>query len=916
MQCASTSAGGATGERDAGCGCELAPVTALGRAGGDRATGTQAAPRSTVTVADNGHEDTSRKERQVVEEYQKTHWWQRWRGKQGPTQDGQGATFRRRVLHAASARTLQTPSREASGETGEEDAAGPPRGGGGRPAHAGAEETRESARRRWTKEVETACAVLARERWTEMTALMREAREHPQAREAAIAQARAWAGDERDACRTEMDAGALEVLERCERMIEEEGGWDEDRALAELLWVWACLTATDESTVESEERQLREEGSERTGDEQEEGEGRRKAIEAVAETIESVRAKGAGPRERAAAHILGEWTAQWTRSEAGMLNASARGASKDRDEAKALMTHACARLQEWLGEPGGAGRRQTREVLERAQAARVRERAQALAQACDRLERAGGSTTVETREIEEAAARYEAERGGPGGETCAGIAQVARKMRTWAREDRCLARAERALSRMQAQMGGERSSANVTQPRGKKEETGEQIAPIIAVGTRARGAIGFNAEARREGAIEIPREGHLMTIGATGTGKTSGNLIPAALTHRGPIIVIDPKGEIYDVTHERRRAMGDEVWEIAPYQETPGRGKDGINPLETLDRTRAGVEARRLARSVWNATRGEERGDPFWHESAQDILTGVIAHIACDRSGGARTMREAARIGYLDERQSRAVTRRIERWSTARVARSEVGKLHQADSGTYNNVTAASMRLSYRHQSGWLADRRLASALDTTSVDLDRIRAGEGFALYISVPPRQSKTEGMLMRLMLATLLNVMMQRTRRPERTTLVLADEAAQLGELDELRLVMTLMRGYGVQIWTLWQDIAQLMRLYEDWPTLLGNTHTVIATSPHADAGGWGGVESAGHAALAARLATGRTPQEGEVLVSQTGKPARVMRLVPYFADARLKGLYTPDPRHAKTEATHRAAGHACETSGRDR
>ena len=38
-------------------------------------------------------------------------------------------------------------------------------------------------------------------------------------------------------------------------------------------------------------------------------------------------------------------------------------------------------------------------------------------------------------------------------------------------------------------------------------------------------------------------------------------------------------------------------------------------------------------------------------------------------------------------------------------------------------------------------------------------------------------------------------RRRHRPERPTLLLIDEAAQLGPLDELRTAVTLMRGYGV-------------------------------------------------------------------------------------------------------------------------
>jgi type IV secretion system protein VirD4 len=56
------------------------------------------------------------------------------------------------------------------------------------------------------------------------------------------------------------------------------------------------------------------------------------------------------------------------------------------------------------------------------------------------------------------------------------------------------------------------------------------------------------------------------------------------------------------------------------------------------------------------------------------------------------------------------------------------------------------------------------------------------------------------------------------------MLVDEAAQLGEMDEIRSALTLLRGYGVRLWTFWQDLSQLKRVYpNDWESLLTNSST---------------------------------------------------------------------------------------------
>ena len=48
-----------------------------------------------------------------------------------------------------------------------------------------------------------------------------------------------------------------------------------------------------------------------------------------------------------------------------------------------------------------------------------------------------------------------------------------------------------------------------------------------------------------------------------------------------------------------------------------------------------------------------------------------------------------------------------------------------------------------------------------------------------------------------------------------------AAQLGEFGPLRQAMTLLRGYGLQVWPFFQDLSQLQRLYpKDWRTIFNN------------------------------------------------------------------------------------------------
>src|SRR6202035_4384003 len=80
--------------------------------------------------------------------------------------------------------------------------------------------------------------------------------------------------------------------------------------------------------------------------------------------------------------------------------------------------------------------------------------------------------------------------------------------------------------------------------------------------------------------ITYSGDGHLLTIAPTGTGKTTGPVICNALMHKGQLIVIDIKGEIYAATAAARRAMGQEVHVLDMRGGTPLPGS--LNPLDLL----------------------------------------------------------------------------------------------------------------------------------------------------------------------------------------------------------------------------------------------------------------------------------------------------------------------------------------------
>ena len=126
-----------------------------------------------------------------------------------------------------------------------------------------------------------------------------------------------------------------------------------------------------------------------------------------------------------------------------------------------------------------------------------------------------------------------------------------------------------------------------------------------------------------------------------------------------------------------------------------------------------------------------------------------------------------------------------------------------------------------------LGSRAVRAALGPSTFDLADWMRGAPLDIYLIFPPDKLDSHRGLLRLWLGTLLAVLLRRTEVAEPKTLLLLDEAAQLGTLPHLRTALTLLRGYGVRVWSLWQDLSQLRLLYPlDWETILNNSGVIQA------------------------------------------------------------------------------------------
>lgn len=396
--------------------------------------------------------------------------------------------------------------------------------------------------------------------------------------------------------------------------------------------------------------------------------------------------------------------------------------------------------------------------------------------------------------------------------------------------------------------------------------------------------------------ILLEGEGHLLTIAPTGAGKGTGCIVPALLRYEGPVIVIDPKGENVAITARRRREMGHRVIVLDPIGVTD-QSADSFNPLEVIDITQATAVDEVVALSQALAGHLDDDRNRYWNQRGQHLIIGVMLMLLQQAHEARQAGRAEARATFMQLRDlvNEAVSDPTQ--LAARMLSSSHPEVQRISHML--NIRASETLggiLSFAQEAvDFLRGDALERAMATTSFDSLDITAGSPLSIYLVLPPHMLESHGRLLRLWLGAFITCITRRRAKPPKSTLLILDEAAQLGELPQLRQAITLLRGYGLQTWSFWQDVSQLQLLYpRDWKTMVNNCKVLqcfgalnqSAAQDMADLTGFG---------------DGSTVLDldaDEMLLQVAGDQAVVAQLPNYLRDPAFAGSFDANPFHDKS------------------
>lgn len=333
-------------------------------------------------------------------------------------------------------------------------------------------------------------------------------------------------------------------------------------------------------------------------------------------------------------------------------------------------------------------------------------------------------------------------------------------------------------------------------------------------------------------------DGHIITVAPTRSGKGVGLVVPNLLHYPGSVLVIDPKGENYAITAEfRRKVLRHEIICLDPFRVMSSE-TDSINPLDGLVDYRKPTstyldqnpELGDIAANIADAmiVREAAAKDPHWDDKARTFLRGLILAVICGK--GPRRLRHLSEVREILTQPFHVIGNFIldsmcaDKTAAGGLLSRAGNEILSTGNEELKSIISNALKHTEFLDSG-LASKSLGDVSDggTGTYDLNDLKTIGGVSIYMIIPPQHLTHYARLIRLWVTMAMAAMTKTSEKPADgcPVLFMLDEMAQLGTLPMMRQAVSLLAGYGMSIWMVWQDLSQLKALYEhDWPTFLAN------------------------------------------------------------------------------------------------
>jgi len=341
---------------------------------------------------------------------------------------------------------------------------------------------------------------------------------------------------------------------------------------------------------------------------------------------------------------------------------------------------------------------------------------------------------------------------------------------------------------------------------------------VDGLGLPPRGRLVLGRTGRRLVAAEGAQS--VIVFGPTQSHKTSGFAVPALLEWRGPVVAASVKTDLLDRTIGHRLGRG-EVQCFDPSGST-GLPSASWSPLAS---SRTWPGARRSAAALTEVAKcsvGTMSDGDFWYATAAKMLGPLFFAAAF----GGRDMADVIRwVDTHEESEILDLLGATGVTAALHAALSAFGKEDRQRSSIYTTVETILEPFADIAHVDWAVRDGDAGPAAPPMVDPARLVAGEN-TLYLCAPAHDQRRLTPLFVSVVRQLVEHVYDRvalSHRPlDPPLLVVLDEAANIAPLADLDALAATAAGHGVQLVTVWHDLAQITARYGPKATTVVNNH----------------------------------------------------------------------------------------------
>ena len=321
------------------------------------------------------------------------------------------------------------------------------------------------------------------------------------------------------------------------------------------------------------------------------------------------------------------------------------------------------------------------------------------------------------------------------------------------------------------------------------------------------------------------KNGNILVIGGSGSGKSASFAIPNAMQMLGSYVFTDPKGELYDRTAGIFKEKGYEVHVINLAEP---KCSDGYNPLSHI---RGTLDVDTIVKIISKKEGGDSKSnDPFWDQTSEALLKAVIYYIMFNRPQEEWSLASCLALVRLGgENEGEDLRNLFMSLPFESPARKAFETIRLGSEKTFSNILVS---LAAKLEA--FDSQEIVGLTSTNTIEFEDLVNRKSVLYFIT--PATNDTYNFLMNIFFSQMFDRLYEYAdtkggKLPTPLFLIL-DEFANIGRIPRFEQILSTCRSYRINISIILQSIDQLIAIYDEKVTenIMSNcsTHLFLGTN----------------------------------------------------------------------------------------